>query len=127
MISEITNNYIVSNNKIKISVNLEQEENLIEFNKQDKILTQNGDNKRAKFQPNEQKAIIDVYDKYTDKAIAMRMLKNIPGLENMYERKIKRWKSTVDAVQIPNNWDPEVGWVLNFSQKNNCSRNQNNS
>ena len=21
----------------------------------------------------------------------------------------------VDAVQIPNNWDPEVGWVLNFS------------
>ena len=21
----------------------------------------------------------------------------------------------VDAVQTPNNWDPEVGWVLNFS------------
>jgi hypothetical protein len=30
-------------------VNLEQEENLIEFNKQDKILRQNGDNKRAIF------------------------------------------------------------------------------
>ena len=96
MISDITNNYIVcnDNNKIKISENLDQEENLIEFNKQDKILTQNGDSKRAKFQPNEQKAIIDVYDKYTDKAIAMRILKNIPGLENMYERKIKRWKSS---------------------------------
>ena len=31
------------------------------------------------------------------------------------------------CYQIINNWDPEVGWVLNFSQKNNCSRNQNNS
>jgi len=103
MIPEITNDYIVSNksNKIKISVNLEQEENLIEFNKQDKILTQNGGNKRAKFQPNEQKAIIDVYDKYTDKAIAMRILKNIPGLENMYERKIKRWKSSTKTMGKP--------------------------
>jgi hypothetical protein len=103
MISDITNNYIASNhnNKIKVSVNLEQEENLIEFNKQDKILRQNGDNKRAKFQPNEQKAIIDVYDKYTDKAIAMRILKSIPGLENMYERKIKRWKSSTKTMGKP--------------------------
>jgi hypothetical protein len=104
MISETTNNYIVSNesNKIKVSENVEQEENLIEFNKQDKkILKQNGDNKRAKFQPNEQKAIIDVYDKYTDKAIAMRILKNIPGLENMYERKIKRWKSSTKTIGKP--------------------------
>jgi len=93
MISEPTNNYIVSK-KIKVSVNIEQEENLIEFNKQDKILTQNGDHERAKFQPNVQKAIIDVYDKYKDKALAMRILKNIPRLENMYERKIKRWKSS---------------------------------
>ena len=103
MISEITNNYNLSNNnnRIKVSENLEQKENVIEFNKQDKILTQNGDNKRAKFQPNEQKAIIDVYDKYTDKAIAMRILKNIPGLENMYERKIKRWKSSTKTIGKP--------------------------
>ncbi len=32
----------------------------------------------------------------------------------------------VCAVQISNNWDPELGWVLNFSQNNNYSRNQNN-
>jgi len=103
MISDITNNYIVcnDNNKIKISENLDQEENLIEFNKQDKILRQNGDSKRAKFQPNEQKAIIDIYDKYTDKAIAMRILKSIPGLENMYERKIKRWKSSTKTMGKP--------------------------
>jgi hypothetical protein len=103
MISEPSDNYIISNdnNKIKISENFEQEENLIKFNKQYKILTQNGDNKRAKFQANEQKAIIDVYDKYADKAIAMRILKNIPGLENMYERKIKRWKCSTKTMGKP--------------------------
>ena len=35
-------------------------------------------------------------------------------------------KVEVCAVQISNNWDPELGWVLNFSQNNNYSRNQNN-
>ena len=60
-----------------------------------------GDNKREKFLPNEQKAIIDLYDRYTDKTIAMRILKNMPGLENMYERKIKRWKSSTKTMGKP--------------------------
>ena len=52
----------------------------------------------------------------------MTPFQQLQSLKTLYVR-----NRTVDAVQIPNNWDPEVGWVLNFSQENNCSRNQNNS
>ena len=44
--------------------------------------------KRVKFQPNEQKAIIEIYDSFNDKALAMKMIKQIEGFENIYERKI---------------------------------------
>ena len=102
MISDAPDNYIDSNgnDKIKNSENVEQEENLIKLQKKNNIMT-DGDHKREKFLPNEQKAIIDLYDRYTDKKIAMRILKNMPGLENMYERKIKRWKSSTKTMGKP--------------------------
>jgi len=39
----------------------------------------------------------------------MTPFQQLQSLKTLYVR-----NRTVDAVQIPNNWDPEVGWVLNF-------------
>ena len=65
MISDVLDSYIDSNDndKIKNSENVEQEENLIKLQKKDNIMT-DGDHKRTKFLPNEQKAIIDLYDRF---------------------------------------------------------------
>jgi hypothetical protein len=70
MISVAADNYIDSNgnDKIKNSENVEQEENLIKLQKKNNIMT-DGDHKRAKFLPDEQKAIIDLYDRYSNENI----------------------------------------------------------
>ena len=61
----------------------------------------NNDTKRIKYEANEQKAIIEIYDSIPDKSAAMKLIKCIKGFHNIYERKIKRWKSSNKMMGKP--------------------------
>ena len=93
----IKDNY---DNDVETKIIDEQGHNLLKLKKKE-IIVKDAKQKREKFLPHEQKAIIEVYDKYTDKAFAMKVVRNMPGLENMYERKIKRWKSSNKTMGKP--------------------------
>ena len=47
------------------------------------------------------KAIIEIYDSISDKSAAMKLIKCIKGFHNIYERKIKRWKSSNKMMGKP--------------------------
>ena len=70
-------------------------------NNQDKVDDKNNNTKRIKYEANEQKAIIEIYDSFPDKSDAMKLIKCIKGFHNIYERKIKRWKSSDKMMGKP--------------------------
>ena len=74
-------------------------------NNNDKVNDNNNNNnnntKRIKYEANEQKAIIEIYDSFPDKSDAMKLIKCIKGFHNIYERKIKRWKSSDKMMGKP--------------------------
>jgi hypothetical protein len=92
MIKTNNNNYNYYNNQDKNK----------NKNYNDKVNNNNNNNtKRIKYEANEQKAIIEIYDSFPDKSDAMKLIKCIKGFHNIYERKIKRWKSSDKMMGKP--------------------------
>jgi len=91
---------MIKTNNSNNNYNNNQDKNNHE-NNQDKVNDKNNNTKRIKYEANEQKAIIEIYDSFPDKSDAMKLIKCIKGFHNIYERKIKRWKSSDKMMGKP--------------------------
>jgi len=57
--------------------------------------------KRPKYSDDEQKRVIQIYDSFSCKLTAMKAINEIRGYENIYKRKIERWKRSSKSMGRP--------------------------
>ena len=57
--------------------------------------------KRPKYSDDQQRRIIEIYDSFSCKVMAMKAINQMYGFENIYKRKIERWKRSNKSMGRP--------------------------
>ena len=82
-------------------------------------------NKRRKYSENEQQQIIQIYDAISNKPKAVKFLQHICGFRDIYERKIRRWKTSTKKPMgrpVSPEFESEVLHEYRMLFQNNCTR-----